>query len=118
MLWIILWIFQSFMNAFGMVLSKKVVENKAVWNNWQTFISRANHVIFIIIIFFIFSIFSINIETIKFELPENIINYTNIFLFMIATIWILLLIFLEEMLMLMKRFQFYSHLQCYFKFFL
>lgn len=96
MFWIILWIFQSFMNAFGMVLSKKVVENKAVWNNWQTFISRTNHVIFIIIILLIISIFSINIESMKFDLPENIISYTNIFLFVIATVWIYITYFLRR----------------------
>ena len=95
MIWIILWIFQSFMNAFWMVLSKKVVENKAVWNNWQTFISRTNHAIFIIVILWIsYSFF--DIKSLKFDLPENILNIKNIFLFTIATVWIYFTYFLRR----------------------
>jgi len=95
MFWIILWVFQSFMNAFWMVLSKKVVENKAVWNNWQTFISRSNHAIFLVIIF-IFSYFYLDIQNLEFSLPKNIINYKNIFLFSIATFWIYFTYFLRR----------------------
>lgn len=95
MFWILLWIFQSFMNAFWMVLSKKVVENKAVWNNWQTFISRSNHAIFMIIIFIISYNF-LDINSFKFNFPQDIINTKNIFLFLIATFWIYFTYFLRR----------------------
>lgn len=87
MFWIILWVFQSFMNSFWMVMTKKVVENKAVWNNWQIFISRWNHAIFLIVIFFITSTF-FDIKSLNFNFPDNILSFKNIILFLLSTFWI------------------------------
>ena len=41
MFWILLWVLQSFLNATWMILTKKVVENKVIWNNLQTFFNRS-----------------------------------------------------------------------------
>ena len=56
---IILWIIQSFLNATWMVLTKKVVENKKIWNNLQTFFNRWYHLI-IVWLLFLFWIFQYN----------------------------------------------------------
>lgn len=50
-MWLLLWIIQSFLSATWMVLTKKIVENKQIWNNWQTFINRWYHLIIIWILF-------------------------------------------------------------------
>lgn len=50
-MYIILWIIQSFLNAIWMVLTKKIVENKKIWNNLQTFFNRGYHFIIIGILF-------------------------------------------------------------------
>ncbi len=47
MYWLILWIIQSFLNALGIILTKKVVENKRVWNNLQTLLNRWYHFLII-----------------------------------------------------------------------
>ena len=56
---IILWIIQSFLNATWMVLTKKIVENKKIGNNWQTFFNRWYHLL-IVSALFIFWIFEYN----------------------------------------------------------
>ena len=53
MYWVILWVIQSFLNATGMILTKKVVENKKVWNNLQTLFSRFYHFLIIWLLFLI-----------------------------------------------------------------
>ena len=56
---IILWIIQSFFSASWMVLTKKVVENKKIWNNLQTFFNRWYHLI-IVWLLFLFWVFEYN----------------------------------------------------------
>ena len=87
MFWITIWIIQSFLNANWMILTKKVVENKAVWNNWQTFISRSNHAIFIGVLF-ILSAYILNIESLNLNVNKEIITWFNIWLFVFATFWL------------------------------
>jgi drug/metabolite transporter (DMT)-like permease len=77
---IILWIIQSFLNASWMVLTKKVVENKKIWNNLQTLFNRWYHLIIIWILFVIW-IFDYN------YIEANISN-NDLFLLLIATIWL------------------------------
>lgn len=76
----LIWVLQSFLNAIWIVLSKKVVENKKVWNNIQTFISRLAHAIFLIIIFLFWFL--------KFNISEDSINIFNILLLILATMWL------------------------------
>ncbi len=79
-MWIILWIIQSFLNSLGMILTKKVLENKAVWNNIQTLFSRFNHlIIMLIIIWFWFFDFKLN---------DSWFTKFDILLLFIATIWL------------------------------
>lgn len=75
-MWII-WIVQSFLNATWMVLTKKVVENKKIWNNWQTLISRTTHALILIAIF--------SLGFLEFEIPKQEINLYNIWLLLLAT---------------------------------
>lgn len=77
---IILWIIQSFLNASWMILTKKVVENKKIWNNFQTIFNRWYHLIIIWILFVIW-IFDYN------YIEANISN-NDLFLLLIATIWL------------------------------
>ncbi len=74
----IIWIIQSFLNAIWMVLGKKVVENKKIGNNWQTFISRWNHVLILFILFVIWFF--------EYKVPQAEINYFNILLLVAATL--------------------------------
>jgi len=80
-MWII-WIIQSFLGASWMVLTKKVLENKKIWNNWQTFISRFSHAL---ILLFIFSVWFMGIN---YNIPKEHITLFNISLWFISTIWI------------------------------
>jgi len=84
MFWIIIWVIQSFLNAFWMILTKKVVENKKIWNNWQTFISRSNHAIFLWILFLL-SYYIFDIKSLSLDIDPNFWNVKNILLFLIAT---------------------------------
>lgn len=84
---IILWILQSFLNATWMILTKKVVENKKVWNNWQTLISRWNHAIFLAVLF-ILSYFFFQNKSLELNIPQSFWNFKNIALFLIATFWL------------------------------
>ncbi len=77
---ILLWIFQSLLNATWMVLTKKIVENKKIWNNLQTLFNRWYHLI-IISILFIFWFFDYNY--IQAEITNN-----DLLLLVIATIWL------------------------------
>ncbi len=77
---LILWVFQSFLNATGMVLTKKVVENKVIWNNLQTLINRWYH-FFIIGILFLLWIFNYNIVDTHFSIKD-------FFILFIATSWL------------------------------
>ena len=86
-MWIILWIIQSFLNATGMILNKKVSENQTLWNNWQILISRWSHTIFLIFIFLIFGIF-FGVDTLKLDIDSSVFTINNILLFLLATIWI------------------------------
>jgi len=78
-MWII-WIIQSFLGASWMVLTKKVLENKKVWNNIQTFISRFSHTIILLSIFLLWFM--------EYNIPEASITTFNIWLWIIATMWI------------------------------
>ncbi len=77
---LILWVFQSFLNATGMVLTKKVVENKVIWNNLQTLINRWYH-FFIIWILFLLWVFNYNIADTNFSVND-------FFILFIATSWL------------------------------
>lgn len=79
---IILWIFQALFAALWMVYWKKVVENKKIWNNWQTFFSRTNHwiIILIMIIFWVFWF--------EYNIPTNELTTFNILIFILAVFWL------------------------------
>ena len=63
-----------------MVLTKKIVENKTVWNNIQTFINRWYHLLILIVLFFLW-VFNYNFS------QANI--WINDFLLLfISTIWL------------------------------
>lgn len=79
-MWIILWILQSFLNATWMILTKKIVENKVIWNNLQTFFNRWYHFIIIGILFFLW-IFDYNFT----EAWMTINDYLLLF---VATVWL------------------------------
>lgn len=79
-MWVILWIIQSFMNATWMVLTKKILENKRVWNNIQTLLNRWYH---FIIIFIIFSFWFI-----EYNNSLEIFSLNDFLLLLIATIWL------------------------------
>lgn len=81
-MWIIIWVIQSFLNSVWMILTKKVLENKKVWNNIQTLFSRTNHFI-IIILLFTFWFFDFNISNWWF-------SNKDILLLLIATSWLYL----------------------------
>jgi len=63
-----------------MILGKKVVENKTIWNNWQTFFSRFNHIL-VIVTLFIFWVFN-------YSIPKEEITFFNIVLMIVATLWL------------------------------
>jgi len=67
-MWILIWIIQSFLNATWMVLTKKVVENKKISNNYQTFFSRTHH---FLIIWFLFYIWFLDYNFIEANLQNN-----------------------------------------------
>jgi drug/metabolite transporter (DMT)-like permease len=77
---LILWIIQSFLNATWMILTKKVVENKIIWNNLQTFINRWYHLL-IISILFISWVFNYNYVEANMVLNDYL-------LLIAATIWL------------------------------
>lgn len=79
-MWIIIWILQSFLNATWMILSKKIFENKILWNNFLTLLNRTYHSIIIWTLFWVW-ILSYNINEFEFSLY-------NIILFIIAAWWI------------------------------
>ena len=81
-MWIIIWVIQSFLNSIWMILTKKVLENKKVWNNLQTLFSRTNHFI-IIILLFTFWFFDFNMSNWTF-------SNKDILLLLIATTWLYL----------------------------
>ncbi len=81
-MWIIIWVIQSFLNSIWMILTKKVLENKKVWNNIQTLFSRTNHFI-IIVLLFSFWFFDFNISSWTF-------SNKDILLLLIATTWLYL----------------------------
>jgi len=80
MYWVILWVIQSFLNATGMILTKKVVENKKVWNNLQTFFNRSYHFLIILLLFLVW-LFDYNVISAWFD-------YKDFLLLFIATIWL------------------------------
>jgi len=79
---IILWILQSLFAALWMVYWKKVVENKKIWNNWQTFFSRTNHAIIILLLISLWA-FGFN-----YQIPQNELNIYNIAIFILAVLWL------------------------------
>lgn len=80
MFWIILWIIQSFLNSLGMILTKKVVENKKIWNNLQTFFNRWYHLIIISVLFLVWFF--------DYNYIEAKISINDLLLLFIATIWL------------------------------
>lgn len=81
-MWIIIWIIQSFMNATWMILWKKVLENKVIWNNLQTLINRWYHLIIIWILFFVWFF--------DYNYIEANLTINDLILLLIATIWLYL----------------------------
>lgn len=79
-MWLIIWIIQSFLGATWMVLSKKVVENRLIWNNRQTFISRMLHLIIVVII--------LNIWILDFNFSTDKLKYYDYILLLISTSWL------------------------------
>jgi len=77
---ILLWILQSFLNATWMVLTKKIVENKKIWNNLQTLFNRWYHLTIIWVLFLVW-IFDYNYI-------EADMSYKDLWLLLIATIWL------------------------------
>ncbi len=77
---IILGIIQSFLSATGMILTKKIVENKIIWNNLQTFFNRWYHLIIMLLLFLIW-IF-------EFNYVESGFTLYDFWLLFIATIWL------------------------------
>ena len=67
--------------------AKKVVENKKVWNNIQTLISRWNHAIFLLILF-LFSAYIFQIKWLNLNISYEFLTIKNISLFLIATFWL------------------------------
>jgi hypothetical protein len=79
-MWILLWIIQSFLNASWMVLTKKVIENKKIWNNLQTFFNRWYHLIIISILFLVWFF--------DYNYIEANMNLNDFLLLFIATTWL------------------------------
>lgn len=77
---IILGIIQSFLSATGMILTKKIVENKIIWNNLQTFFNRWYHLIIMLLLFLVW-IF-------EFNYVESGFTLYDFWLLFIATIWL------------------------------
>lgn len=77
---LIIGITQSFLNAFSMIFTKKILENKRVWNNVQTLFNRFYHLI-IVSLLFILWIFN-------FELWNTYFSNNDLFILIIATIWL------------------------------
>jgi len=61
-------------------LTKKVVENKKVWNNLQTFFNRSYHFLIILLLFLVW-LFDYNVTSAWFD-------YKDFLLLLIATIWL------------------------------
>ena len=83
-MWIILWIIQSFIASLWMIMSKKALENKEVWNNLQTFFSRTNHTI-VVFLLYLFSIFIFNVDFFDININNSDITTFNIFIFVAST---------------------------------
>lgn len=75
-----IWILQSFLNALWMIFTKTIVENKVIWNNLQTLFNRGYHFIVILLLILIWFF--------EFEIDSNLLNFNDIALFLIATIWL------------------------------
>lgn len=78
-MWYLIWIIQSIFSSISMILSKKVLENKKIWNDLQTFFIRLNYFLFIVIILY-FGAFGISIN-----IPENFFNIWNVWFFIFST---------------------------------
>ena len=79
-MWIILWIIQSFMNATWMILTKKIVENKVIWNNLQTLFNRWYH---LVIVWLLFLVWFFN-----FEITTTPFSTNDIIILLVATSWL------------------------------
>lgn len=77
---IIIWIIQSFFWATWMVLTKKVVLNKKVWNNLQTFLNRSYHLIVILIVF--------NLWLLENDFIASDFKNYDYFLLILASLWL------------------------------
>lgn len=77
-MWLILWVIQALLNSIWMILTKKVVENKKVWNNIQTLFSRFNHLIILLLI--------INLWFFNFDINSSTFWFLDILLLIFATI--------------------------------
>lgn len=77
-MWILLWLVQSAFNAFWMVMTKKILENKKVWNNLQTLFNRWYHFFIIWLIFLLWFI--------EFNNPVDTLILNDYLLFFWATI--------------------------------
>ena len=75
---LLIWIIQSFLAAFGMVMTKKMVERRKIWNNWQTIINRGSHVLILLPV--------ILLGFLNYQIPNEKLTGFNIGLFIIASI--------------------------------
>jgi len=77
MIWVILGVIQSILNAFWMILTKKVLENKKVWNNIQTFLNRSYHFLILLLLFILWFL--------NYNIDSAWLTYWDYWLFFIST---------------------------------
>lgn len=77
---IIAWIIQTFLGAFWKVLTKKMLEKRLIWNNWQTVFNRGGHILMLLPIILIWFL--------TFDVPKQELTYFNILLFILWAVLI------------------------------
>jgi drug/metabolite transporter (DMT)-like permease len=63
-----------------MILTKIIVQNKKIGNNWQTFINRCIHIIILSIIF--------ALGFLNYSIPKEAINLFDIWILLVASSWL------------------------------
>lgn len=76
----IIWVLQSTLSSFWMILSKKVLENKKIWNNLQTFFTRFSYFLIILTVLYFWFFW------LSFSIPDEFLGFWNIFLFVSSTL--------------------------------
>jgi len=77
---ILLWIIQTFLWAAGKVLTKKMLEQRKIGDNWQTIFNKGWHIIIMIPFIFIWIL--------SFDIPKQELTLFNILLFILWAILI------------------------------